>query len=139
MIAANLAGKAINISQTTAAHAMSYKLTSLYHIPHGQAVAICLPQVWEYLVNNYKFQSNTELLNDILRRLNKLFKADNSVDAMLSYKKLLKQFDMYPKIDLSNDVEKLAKSVNTTRLKNYPATLSEDDLIKMYNDLSNGR
>ena len=35
MSAANKAGQAINITQTTAPHAFSYKLTSLYHLPHG--------------------------------------------------------------------------------------------------------
>ena len=35
MTAANLAGQAICITQTTAAHAFSYKVTSLYGLPHG--------------------------------------------------------------------------------------------------------
>ena len=48
-IAANLSGKAINISQTTAGHALSYKLTSLYKLPHGYSVALCLPKVWRYM------------------------------------------------------------------------------------------
>ncbi|MBR4240766.1 MAG: iron-containing alcohol dehydrogenase [Eubacterium sp.] len=48
-IAANLSGKAINISQTTAGHALSYKLTSLYNLPHGYSVALCLPKVWRYM------------------------------------------------------------------------------------------
>lgn len=43
MLAANYGGRAINITQTTAAHAMSYKITSLYKFPHGHAVAVCLP------------------------------------------------------------------------------------------------
>ena len=50
MLAANYAGRAINISATTAPHAMSYKLTSLYHLPHGHAVALCLPEVWDYML-----------------------------------------------------------------------------------------
>lgn len=50
--AANLAGQAINITQTTAAHAMSYKITSLFGIPHGHAVALCLPAVWRYMNNH---------------------------------------------------------------------------------------
>lgn len=50
-IAANYSGKAINISQTTAGHALSYKLTSLYNLPHGYAVALCLPKVWRYMHN----------------------------------------------------------------------------------------
>lgn len=40
MLAANYAGRAINITQTTAPHAMSYKLTSMYKLPHGHAVAL---------------------------------------------------------------------------------------------------
>ena len=48
--AAYLAGKAINITQTTAGHAMSYKLTSLYGIAHGHAVAICISKLWEYML-----------------------------------------------------------------------------------------
>ncbi len=53
--AAYLAGKAINISKTTAAHAMSYALTSHYGLPHGHAVAITLPAL---------FEANADLLNN---------------------------------------------------------------------------
>ena len=49
MEAANLAGQAINISTTTAAHAMCYKITSLYGFQHGHAAAICLPEVWKQI------------------------------------------------------------------------------------------
>ncbi len=43
MEGANLAGKAINITRTTAPHAMSYTLTSKYGYPHGHAVALTFP------------------------------------------------------------------------------------------------
>ena len=46
--ASNFSGKAINIAKTTAAHAMSYVLTGKYGIPHGQAVMILLPHVYEF-------------------------------------------------------------------------------------------
>ena len=39
---ANLAGKAINITRTTAPHALSYPITKIYGIPHGHAVALNL-------------------------------------------------------------------------------------------------
>ena len=39
-IAANLAGKAINISKATAPHATSYPFTSLFNISHGHAVSL---------------------------------------------------------------------------------------------------
>ena len=41
-IAANLAGKAISISKTTAPHATSYPFTSLFNISHGHAVSLFL-------------------------------------------------------------------------------------------------
>ncbi len=46
--AANLAGKAINISFTTACHAISYPITSYFNIPHGHAVALTLPEMIRY-------------------------------------------------------------------------------------------
>ena len=52
MLAANYGGRAINITATTAAHAMSYKITSFYKFPHGHAVAVCLPEIWEYMIGH---------------------------------------------------------------------------------------
>ncbi|MDR1137100.1 MAG: phosphonoacetaldehyde reductase [Synergistaceae bacterium] len=47
-IGAYAAGKAINITQTTAPHAVSYALTGYYGIPHGNAVFLTLPSFFEY-------------------------------------------------------------------------------------------
>lgn len=46
--AANLAGKAINISKTTACHAISYPLTAHFGVPHGHAVALTLGEMFVY-------------------------------------------------------------------------------------------
>lgn len=125
LYAANLAGKAINISQTTAAHAMSYKLTSLYKVPHGIAVAVCLPQVWKYLIDN-----RNDDINNSLSIIDKAFEMSNneSFDAFCT---LLKKYEIKTIID-ENDIETLVDSVNVTRLKNYPITLSRELLRKMY-------
>ena len=50
--ASYLAGKAINISKTTGAHALSYFLTTNYNIPHGQAVALTIAEWYSYNINN---------------------------------------------------------------------------------------
>jgi alcohol dehydrogenase class IV len=47
-LAAMRAGQAINITRTTAAHAVSYPLTALYGIPHGHACALTLPHFLAY-------------------------------------------------------------------------------------------
>lgn len=48
--AAHLAGKAINISKTTAPHAFSYAVTTRFSVPHGAAVALT---VAAFLRRNY--------------------------------------------------------------------------------------
>lgn len=41
LLAANIAGKAINITQTTASHAMCYKITSIFGVAYGHAAILC--------------------------------------------------------------------------------------------------
>ncbi|TWU10473.1 phosphonoacetaldehyde reductase [Allorhodopirellula heiligendammensis] len=43
--ASHLSGKAINISKTTASHALSYGFTSQHKIPHGMAVAMTISRM----------------------------------------------------------------------------------------------
>lgn len=47
MVGAHLAGRAINISKTTAAHALSYTITRRFGVPHGLAVALTLGSLAE--------------------------------------------------------------------------------------------
>lgn len=46
--AAHLAGRAIDVTRTTAAHALSYGLTWHHGVPHGHAVALTLGRLLEY-------------------------------------------------------------------------------------------
>ena len=48
MKAANLAGKVINITKTTACHSISYPLTSYFNISHGHAVGLTLAEILVY-------------------------------------------------------------------------------------------
>jgi alcohol dehydrogenase class IV len=45
MWGAHVAGRAINLSKTTAAHALSYQLTTRFGLAHGLAVALTLGHV----------------------------------------------------------------------------------------------
>lgn len=49
--ASHLAGKAINISKTTAPHAFSYGFTTNFKLPHGHAVSLFLPFFIDYHIN----------------------------------------------------------------------------------------
>lgn len=46
--ASHLAGKAINITKTTAPHAISYALTAHFGPSHGHAVALVLPEIFQF-------------------------------------------------------------------------------------------
>lgn len=107
--AANLAGQAIDITTTTAAHAMSYKLTSLYGIAHGHAAALCLPEVWK--INKSRIPGIT------LDEFDKLY-------AELKLERPVRKCD--------NDIELLTNSVNVERLKNNPVDLDTCTIHQMY-------
>lgn len=118
LLASNYAGRAINITATTAAHAMSYKLTSLYGIPHGHAVGLCLAEVWEEMADLPK-------LRPVFQKM--------SVD-LPWLRKLLAELEMeYPvSANRDADLEILADSVNPLRLKNNPVAFSRETLKAMY-------
>ena len=118
LLAANFAGRAINITATTAAHAMSYKLTSLYGIPHGHAVALCLPEVWAEMKD--------------VPELQEVFSAFPVDGDWFCH--LMAELDMGAPAagDRAQELEILADSVNPLRLKNNPVPLDRDTLKAMY-------
>ena len=82
--ASNLAGKAINISQTTAGHAMCYKLTSLYKIAHGHAAALCARRLWPYMIENIDNCTDPrgrKYLNNIFREMAETMGYPTSIEA----------------------------------------------------------
>lgn len=63
---ANLAGRAINISKTTACHAMAYALTTDFGIAHGHAVALTMPQM---LIFNNDDKKGSEEFTELMKKL----------------------------------------------------------------------
>lgn len=117
MYAAYLAGKAINISETTAGHAMSYKLTSLFGISHGHAAALCNAGLWQFMHASDAVKDLTEIIGD------------------KTFQKLLIEGELiYPLncADFDSTLELLTRSVNPVRLKNFPVPLPENVIGKIY-------
>lgn len=108
--AANLAGQAINITTTTAAHAMCYKITSLYGFAHGHSAALCLPEVWKI--------NKTEIPGITIDDFIELFKELN-LDYPVSKTR-------------EKDLDTLVDSVNLQRLGNNPIALEKDMIRQMY-------
>lgn len=128
--AAYYSGKAINISQTTAAHAMSYKLTSLYNIPHGHAVAMCLIPLWEYMLGD-----GIEIIDARGKDyyLNTMKEISELVgDGLNTYINIYNSLNINRKINNSSDIELLVNSVNPIRLKNHPVNLNKKTIKDLY-------
>jgi len=126
-IAANLSGKAINITQTTAAHAMSYKITSLFGIPHGLAVAVCMLPLWE-MFNHNSFDSQVK--NNIA----KAYGVEDCEKALEIFKSIYSMLDINTiNIECSREqFDILVNNVNPDRLKNHPIKLTSNDIIELY-------
>lgn len=130
MEAANNAGKAINITATTAAHAMSYKITSLYKLPHGHAVAVCLPEVWGYMLENPEQCIDGRGVDYLKATLDEI----SSMISLEYFKDMLAEMELkYPEaVKREEEIITLTKSVNPERLKNNPVGLSVEALCEMY-------
>ncbi len=140
MWAANLAGRAIDITQTTAAHAMSYKITSKYQIPHGQAAAACLPSVWRFLVRNTDQctdKRGEDYLKGALRHLTRLLYADSEEDAILTFESFYQSLHMEREVEiLEKDIAELTEAVNVQRLGNFPVRMQSGDIAQAYKSMT---
>lgn len=136
--AANTAGKAINITQTTAGHAMCYKLTSLFGIAHGQAAAMCVCKLLPYMIEH------TEKCIDSRGKnyLETVFEEISYAMNCKSIEEMCKKFDsiylsmMFSKPNYKEtDIAELTYSVNPVRLKNHPIQLTTEVINILYHQI----
>lgn len=139
LMAANTAGKAINITQTTAGHAMCYKLTSLYGISHGHAAALCVSELWTYMIEHMEDcvdPRGRDYLNQIWLELADAFGCNMPSDAAAEFKKLVEKLGLEaPELESEQQLELLSLSVNPTRLKNNPILLKTEALKQLYENI----
>ena len=137
MLAANYGGRAINITQTTAAHAFSYKITSLYKLPHGHAVAVGLPVIWEYMLGNIDKCIDVRgplYLTDIFNQIAKAMGCQNAEYAICIFREMMRDMELANPVSSNREVELkvLSTSVNPVRLKNNPVSLDIIEAEKIY-------
>ena len=137
MLAANYGGRAINLTATTAAHAMSYKITSIYNFPHGHSVALCLPEIWEYMLTHMDKcieSRGQEYLMRIFEDISKAMKCENPDQAIVKFREILKEMELKNPVgkDREEELKVLSASVNPVRLKNNPIKLDETTIKSIY-------
>ena len=136
-LGAHLSGKAINISKTTAPHALSYTLTAEFGLPHGHAVALTLGN---FVVINAELSDvdlNGGLTKDrvaqTMKDLCAVLDGDSPEECRDRLYGLME--DVGLETTLSNlgiqdpdDLRRIVDNVNAERLSNNPVCLT-DDLI----------
>lgn len=137
MHAANLAGQAICITQTTAPHAFSYKITSLYNLPHGHAVAVCLPEIWEYMtahIDKCIDKRAQVYLAGIFDNISIAMGCQTTAEAISMFRQMLGEMDIQNPVsnDYKSDITHLTLSVNPIRLKNNPVALDDMTIKEIY-------
>ena len=139
--AANLAGQGINVSKTTAAHAWSYGITSSYGVPHGHAVWLTLPQIFE--VHNTApdaavlHPKGPEGLKTIMAQLGEILDIPNRLESAAALRDLLSDLGVSPNMrDLgAKTLEQraaLSKQVNLERLSNNPIRFDRATIAQIF-------
>jgi alcohol dehydrogenase len=136
-LASHLAGRAINISKTTAAHALSYGLTKRHGISHGHAVAISMGGFLEIhaaaglgdLQPRVDPEAHRMAMDEILTALG----VTDGDQARTAFIRLLEQIGLESSlqrlgVEGQDELTRLAAMVNVERLGNNPVAMDESEL-----------
>jgi len=134
LLAANMSGRAIAISKTTAPHAISYPFTAHFGIPHGHAVSLTLDKL---LLFNFQYAKHSQVNFDLLNRYKLIFKLTKTknITELVQFIKKLKRLSGLEDnlellgINLKKDKNKILSGVNEQRLSNNPVKLDIKDII----------
>ena len=146
--AANYSGRAINITKTTAAHALSYMLSKKYNLSHGYSVAITLGKFFE--INSTIDQSiiqdkrGVRYIKRNMRNLYKVMGMDSARSCETYWYSLMSRLNLTvntKKIGLKTDadIKFIVDNIDVNRLKNNPIKLNPKIVSKIFYDLRNAR
>ena len=135
LMAAYKAGKAINITQTTAGHAMCYKITSLYGLAHGHAAMLCVKTLFPWMLANLDKcidPRGVDYLSSVMDYIAESFGFDAPLDVCVWLDELFARLNMSVPSATEDELRLLASSVNVDRLKNHPVELDHDSIDLLY-------
>jgi alcohol dehydrogenase class IV len=135
--AAHLAGKAINISKTTSAHAWSYGFSSLYDIPHGHAVWLTLPKIFQ-IHNDIETRAEREnrgqeYFRDTLSKLRSIIGIGKDTEVLAFFDQMLNSIGVKTGITGNLVLTReqrvaLSNGSNSDRMTNNPVVFSDKQI-----------
>ena len=136
--ASNLAGEAINVTKTTAAHAWSYGFTSIFNIPHGHAVWLTLPKIFQIHLNADSNSMNdprgAKNLREIAKNIKDILNLNSiSDDISIQLEEFLNSIGIF--INMEYDLglnakqrKELSTMVNIQRMSNNPVSFEQEKI-----------
>ena len=141
LLAANAAGKAINITQTTAGHAMCYKITSLFGCAHGHAAALCNRVLYPWMVQHMERCADPRgqaHLRGALDLIAAAMGCDGAADGARRFARLFDELGLDVPTATREQFELMKRSVNPERLGNHPIALDMETIDALYHLILNG-
>lgn len=139
--AAHTAGQAINITQTTAGHAMCYKITSLFHSAHGHAAILCDRVLFPWMAENTDKCTDPrgeEYLKATLDEIGRTMGCKDATEGAEKLRSIFDSLELEVPAATAEQFEILKNSVNPVRLKNHPIALDVDTIDILYHNILNG-
>jgi alcohol dehydrogenase len=139
-LGSHLAGRAIDISKTTAAHALSYGITKRYGLSHGHAVAVTLgPLIGVHATaagNELQSQVDPAVHGSAMTLVLAALGAADAAGAVDRFQHLCADIGLDTRLSAAgasdaHDRRQLAESVNVERLGNNPVRLGTDQLQEL--------
>ncbi len=142
---ATLAGAAIAVARTTAAHALSYHLTSEYQVPHGAAVALTLGAILRLNADcddsNCVDPRGSAHVRSAIREACDLLGVDTPLEAQRALRALQVDLGLPQRLSevglvAASQRQRFAAAVNQQRLANNPRRLDAVDIRDLVEELA---
>lgn len=139
-LGSHLAGRAIDVSRTTAAHALSYGITKRHGLSHGHAVGVTLGPFLALHVDappqrlqpTVRPDGHAAVMDEILVALG----VTSGAQADRRLRELMRRIGLDPSLAAAgatdeDELRVLARTVNTERLGNDPVSCTTEQLVEV--------
>lgn len=136
LLASNLSGKAIDITKTTAPHALSYPFTARFNISHGHAVSLTFTEFLKFNFENSHFSKAGFSLKERMKILLKLSGTQNLYELIKFFRKIQKVAKLendFKKLNINveKNLSVILRDINLSRLSNNPVPVSQETIKRI--------
>lgn len=112
----------------------------MYKLPHGHAVAVCLPDIWDYMIRHMDMCTDVrgrEYLTDVFYQISIAMGCENPKQAIEMFRGMMKDMELANPVSENKEKESkiLSTSINPVRLKNNPVQIKEQDAKIIYSSV----